>query len=52
MFQQAVSANIILDSAAEIFSSKTEETKKKAARKLIRWSPRKFGDYIIFILYS
>jgi hypothetical protein len=39
---QAVSADIIPNSAAEIFSPETEGTKTKAARVLIRWLPRKF----------
>jgi hypothetical protein len=46
MSQQAVSADIIPNSAVEIFSSKTEETKTKAARILIRWLPHKFGSLI------
>jgi hypothetical protein len=44
MSQQAVSADIIPNLAVEIFSSKTEETKTKAARILIRWLPHKFGS--------
>jgi hypothetical protein len=45
MSQQADFVNIILNLAAETFSSKTEETKTKAAKVLIRWLPRKFGAY-------
>jgi hypothetical protein len=41
--QQAVSADIIQNSAVGIFSPKTEGTKTKAARVLIRWLPHKFG---------
>jgi hypothetical protein len=43
MSQQAVFADIIPNAAVEIFSSKTEGTKTKAARVLIRWLPHKFG---------
>jgi hypothetical protein len=42
MSQQAVSAGIIPNSAVGIFSPKTEGTKTKAARVLIRWLARKF----------
>jgi hypothetical protein len=44
MSQQAVSADIITNSAVEIFYPKTEGRKTKAARVLIRWLPRKFGS--------
>jgi hypothetical protein len=37
MSQQAVSADIIPNSAIGIFSPKTEETKTKAAKILISW---------------
>jgi hypothetical protein len=40
MSQQAVSAGIIPNSSVEIFSPKTEGTKTKAARVLIRWLAR------------
>jgi hypothetical protein len=41
MFQQAVSADIIPNSAVGIFSPKTKGTKTKA-----RWLPRNLEDYI------
>jgi hypothetical protein len=41
MSQQAISPDIITNSTVVIFSPKTEETKIKAARVLIRWLPRK-----------
>jgi hypothetical protein len=47
MSQQAVSADIILNSAAEIFSPETEGTKTKAAKVLIRWLPHKFGSNLV-----
>jgi hypothetical protein len=40
--QQVVSADIIPNSAVGIFSRKTEGTKTKAARVLIRWLAHKF----------
>jgi hypothetical protein len=40
--QQAVSADIIPNSDVGIFSPKTEGTKTKAARVLIRWLQHKF----------
>jgi hypothetical protein len=42
MTQQAVSADIMKNSAVGIFPPKTEGTKIKAARVLIRWFPCKF----------
>jgi hypothetical protein len=42
MPQQAVSADIIPNSAVGIFSPKKEGTKIKAARVLIRWLALKF----------
>jgi hypothetical protein len=42
MSQQAVYANIIPNSAVRIFSPKTEGTKTKVARVLIRWLAHKF----------
>ncbi len=44
MSQQAISADIIPNSAAGLFSPKTKDkgTKTKADRVLIRWLPRKF----------
>jgi hypothetical protein len=44
MSQQAVSADIIPNSAVEIFCLKTEYIKTKAARVQIRWLPCKFGS--------
>jgi hypothetical protein len=41
MSQQAVSADIIPNSAVGIFSSQTEGTKIKVARVLIRWLAHK-----------
>jgi hypothetical protein len=42
MSQQAVSAEIIPNSAVEIFSPKTEGTKTNTARVLLSWLARKF----------
>ncbi len=55
MAQQAVSADIIPNSAVGTFSPITEGTKTKAARVLISWLPRKFrslqilGPYKFFV---
>jgi hypothetical protein len=44
MSQQVVAANIVPNSAVGIFSLKSEGTKTKAARVMIRWLPRKFSS--------
>jgi hypothetical protein len=52
MSQQVVSADIIPNSAVEIFSPKTEGTKTKAARVLISWLPRKFRSLKVIDPYK
>jgi hypothetical protein len=51
MSQQAVTVDIILNSAVGIFSPKSEGTETKAARVPIRWLPRKFRSlYIAYLV--
>jgi hypothetical protein len=52
MSQQADSADIILNTAVGIFFPKTEGTKTKAARVLIRWLPRKLESLKFLGLYN